>query len=123
MSRKRLFTLLNTLCSELDIKYNINNGGCCFVAAVIAEQLELCNIPYTAYEYDHPCHYVIRVSDRYINRGDFTGFKTIIDNCTSKILYDIYHWNDWNEMYSKRWNLIVKSKIKSLFNKYENSRA
>lgn len=45
MNRKKLFTKLNQLCLELDNKYNINCGGCCYVAACIAEQLESFNIP------------------------------------------------------------------------------
>ena len=46
MSRKELFKQINRLCEELNFKYNINCGGCCYVAAVLAEQLELHNIPF-----------------------------------------------------------------------------
>ena len=51
MNRKELFKQLNTLCNELDYKYWVNNGGCCYVAACLAEQLEIHNIPYTAVQY------------------------------------------------------------------------
>lgn len=67
MNKKKLFTKLNQLCLELDNKYNINCGGCCYVAACIAEQLESFNIPFEIVHYDIcGCHYAIKVSDRYI---------------------------------------------------------
>lgn len=32
--------------SRLDKKYNINEGGCCFTASIIAKQLEKRNVPF-----------------------------------------------------------------------------
>jgi hypothetical protein len=120
MNRKNLFKALNNLCEEMNCSYNINYGGCCFVAAVIAEQLELHNIPFKiAYTYD-PTHYAIKVADRYINRDDFC-FKEFYD-WSSDYLYNTYYTEDWNDYYSRRWNLIVKTRIKSVFRKYENRR-
>ena len=129
MNRKELFKQLNSLCEELNYKYNINRGGCCFVAAVIAEQLESYNIPFSVIHYDMwGCHYAIRVSDRIINRDDYKS-NEISREMTSEDyfllsdeLYDIYYSEDWNKSYSKKCNLIVKTKIKSLFKKYGNSR-
>lgn len=48
-SRKKL----NKLCKVLDRDYNINNGGCCFVALVIAKHLERLNIPYKLIVFDY----------------------------------------------------------------------
>ena len=128
MTKKELFTKINSLCREMDEEYLINDGGCCFVAAVIAENLERFNIKFRAIEYFCPCHYVIEVEDRLLNRGSFPPRNSskvdfdYLDRSSSHELYDIYYSNDWNHMYSRRWNLIVSTRIKALFNKYGNSR-
>jgi hypothetical protein len=122
MNRKKLFTKLNQLCLELDNKYNINNGGCCYVAACIAEQLESFNIPFEIVHYDIcGCHYAIKVSDRYINRSDYKK-KEIYEilDYSSEEMFDIYYHGDWNNTYERKYNSIVHRKIKKLFN--ENSR-
>lgn len=72
MNKKELFKQVNKLCCYLDNKYNINCGGCCYVAACIAEQLELKGIPFKVIHYDlYGCHFAIKVSDRYLNRCDY----------------------------------------------------
>lgn len=123
MNRKKLFTKLNQLCLELDNKYNINCGGCCYVAACIAEQLESFNIPFEIIHYDIcGCHYAIKVSDRYINRSGYRK-KEIYEilYCNSEKMFSIYYNRNWNNTYKKKYNSIVHRKIKELFN--ENSRA
>jgi hypothetical protein len=122
MNRKKLFTKLNKLCLELDNKYNINCGGCCYVAACIAEQLERFNIPFEIVHYDIcGCHYAIKVSDRYINRSDYKK-KEIYEilDYNSKEMFSIYYTENWNKTYERKYNSIVHRKIKNLFN--ENSR-
>ena len=52
MNRRQLFKQLNSLCKEMNKEFFINHGGCCYVAAVIAENLERCNIPHTIIHYD-----------------------------------------------------------------------
>ena len=71
MNRNRLFTELNKLCNEMDFKYDTCCGGCCFVTACLAENLERYNIPFKVVKIFYPCHYFIKVSDRCINRSDF----------------------------------------------------
>ena len=122
MNRKKLFTKLNQLCLELDNKYNINCGGCCYIAACIAEQLERFDIPFEIVHYDIcGCHYAIKVSDRYINRSDYKK-KEIYEilDYSSEEMFDIYYQGDWNSTYKRKYNSIVHRKIKNLFN--ENSR-
>ena len=122
MNKKRLFKQLNSLCKELQNCYNINNGGCCFVAATIAEQFEIYNIPFTVIRYDlEGLHYAIRVNDRIINRDDHFC-REIIDEfyISSEGLYTIYQNNNWNPWYNTKYNITVSSKIKSLF--YANNR-
>lgn len=124
MNRNQLFTRLNELCKQMNYSYNINSGGCCFVAACIAENLEKYKIPFKIIHYNlYSCHYAIKVSDRYLNRDNYFK-REILDifDRDSKWLYKLYYNNDWNNYYNKRWNLIVSTRIKALFYKYENSR-
>ena len=123
MTRKNLFTKLNQLCLELDQKFNINEGGCCYVAACIIEQLELKKIPYTVICYALGNHYAVRVSDRIINRSDFNCHEISYDTyISSKELFFTYYNEDWNICYNRSNNSSVKTRIKSLFKEYENRR-
>ena len=124
MSKNELFTSLNKLCNEMDINYNTGCGGCCFVTACLAENLERNNISYKVIKLSYPTHYFVQVSDRYINRCDFIIKKDLFDvkPYNSKDLYNIYYSESWNKVYNRKWNLIVSTRIKALFKKYENSR-
>lgn len=125
MTRNNLFTMLNKLCNEMDSEYKTSYGGCCFVTACLAKNLEISNIPFTIIRVTNPCHYFIKVSDRYINRCDFRidkEFMEILNFYDSKDLFNIYYNETWNDYYNRKWNLIVSTKINSLFKKYENSR-
>ena len=124
MNRKELFKNLNKLCRDLDTNYDINCGGCCFVAAVIAEQLENYNIPFKVIHYNMwHCHYAIRVNDRIINRCGYS-FKEIVfdDTMCSCELFSTYYDEEWNNTYNIDNNDSVKLEIESLFKKYENRR-
>jgi hypothetical protein len=124
MNRRELFKRLNNLCEELNYKYDINSGGCCYVAAVLAEQFELHDIPFSIVHYDLcGCHYAIKVSDRYINRGDYRKHEiTEYLEVGSKGLFKIYYGKSWNRMYRTKYNSTVRKAIIKLFKKYENSR-
>ena len=122
MNKKDLFKSLNSLCCEMSKSYNINSGGCCFVAAVIAEQLEIYNIPFYVAVMYSPTHYAIKVKDRYINRDNYKFGPKDLRYWDSQHLYNVYNGSNWNDWYSRRWNLIVKTRIRSLFLKYENNR-
>lgn len=121
MNKKELFKSLNSLCCEMNESYNINCGGCCFVAAVIAEQLEIANIPFLIAVTYHPTHYAIKVNDGYINRDDYRFYTKDLKKWNSEYLYDKYDEGDWNDYYNRKWNLIVRTRIKSIFRKYGNS--
>lgn len=117
MNRNRLFTNLNKLCLELDNRYNINCGGCCYVAACIAEQLELYNISFKIIHYDiYHCHYAIKVSDRYINR-DYHTKKEIYEilDWNSNKLFERYYNEGWNFCYKTKHNNVVRNEIQKLF--------
>jgi len=117
MNRKRLFKKLNKLCLELQDKYNINCGGCCYISACIAEQLELYNIPFELVHYDIGCcHYCIKVSDRYINRDDhFKNEIVSIYSYSSDEIYSIYYNKNWNITYDTSNNELIRKIIINLF--------
>lgn len=124
MTRNELFTSLNKLCNEMDFQYNTSCGGCCFVTACLAKNLERNNIPFSIIILHSPCHYFVKVSDRYINRCDFIikeDYKDVF-YYNSEYLFDKYYNEDWNPSYNRKWNLIVSTRIRALFRKYENSR-
>ena len=122
MNRNQLFKELNKLCEEMDCQYNTGNGGCCFVTACLAENLERNNIPFKTIIIYNPTHYFIEVSDRYINRCDFRVREKRTYHYNSSDLYQIYYSLNWNVCYNRKWNLIVSTRIRALFRKYENSR-
>lgn len=49
---KEITKSINRLCKFLNEHYNINCGGCCFLAAAIAKELDNLNIKYTLKIYD-----------------------------------------------------------------------
>lgn len=49
------FNRLNNLCSFLDISYNVNHGGCCFIAFIISKFLDSYNIKYELYIEEDNC--------------------------------------------------------------------
>lgn len=120
MTRKQLFKELNTLCTKLDDEWDINCGGCCYVAYVLAKYLEEYKIPFIVRDYDFPTHYVVEVSDRCLNRGGFDGCYISYDWTSDKLL-DIYKTSSWNKYYDVKHNSAVHLKIKAVFNKYGNS--
>ena len=48
----RLLRNLNSLCKFLDDTYDVNSGGCCFLASLIAKHLDKLNIKYNLVVYD-----------------------------------------------------------------------
>lgn len=121
---------INKVCINLDNKYNINSGGCCFVAYCIAKELEERNILYNLVVYNYydqdfniteGNHYAIKVGNYVINQDDCEDFHREY-KVDSDELYMLYYNNPWNKMYSKRWNLIVQTILHSKFRKYDNTR-
>lgn len=127
--RSNLITLLNNLCKRLDIDYDINSGGCCFTAYCIAKELENLGINYKLrvygsrkdnfYDIEYAMHhYAIIVSNRVINKGSVSKFCwKDYDVCSEEIL-EHYNFEEWNSIYSRRWNLIVQTIIHSKIRKF-----
>lgn len=79
---------INRLCGFLDEEYNVNRGGCCFIASLIAEHLDRLKIPYSlvAYDYldkdlDYIQHEVLSKAKNKSGRKSVTGRHTCNHYC------------------------------------------
>ena len=140
---------LDCLCNCLNKLYSINNGGCCYVAYLIACHLDRLKIKYDLVIYDYQkkdevcinsevqnmylpnsvtgkqtCeHYCISISGGgVVNKGDVTYLKKyVVRDITSRNLKWLYRNGYWNRMYSRSNNKCVKGMINLFFSKYEKS--
>ena len=142
-----IFDELNKLLKEFDRKYDINSGGCCFVAFCIAAQLWKRGIPYklvvlgdqslnhrelkmnirnndgyypTGSETAN--HYVIQVGEYYINLGTFNLKYYEVSKASfikPQEIYEVYRTGYWNQYYERSNNLKIYREIKKFFNRNE----
>lgn len=88
MNIHSLHESINRLCYFLDEEYNINNGGCCFVASVIAKHFDYLKIPYSLVTYadlerdiDYIQHEVSCKVRNTSQRKSVTGIHTCTHYC------------------------------------------
>lgn len=148
-NRSQLREHLNELCKFLDNVYNINYGGCCIVASLIAQHLEKLQIPYSLIINDseykdtssitnevinrkinknrdesvtgcNTCnHYFLRIEEGDINDLDEYDDCYEIKNVNYKHIRWIYRNGIWNDTYNTSNTRIVKDMINAFFKKYE----
>lgn len=114
---------LNYLASELDKRYSINSGGCCYFAYLVAKWLEAYKIKfYFIIQNDGPIrdnsgkHYCLQLlpSKMYINKlSKYSHIKTM--QLTSKQIYSYYKKSNWSEKYNADNNSIVKKGVDNIF--------
>ena len=119
MNQKELIKKINKLCDHFDDAYALNCGGCCYVAAVIAEMLEFKNIKYKVRYYDCPTHYVIEINRTPLNLGGFDGDYDYLEKWNSSDLYKEYYSGWWNNTYPTKLNGVVKMSIRNIFKCYK----
>lgn len=122
---------LNYLAFELDKKYNINSGGCCYFAYLISKWLEAYNIKfYFIIQDDGPIrgnsgkHYCLQLlpSKMYINKlSKYSHIKTM--QLTSKQIYSYYKKSNWSEKYNADNNSFVKKGVDNIFSVNDNKRS
>ena len=139
---------LSQLCSDLDRWYDINRGGCCYVAYLIAANLWNLKIKYKLVLCDRykTCkalkmrrdinslrlsnysfnHYFIEVDGFPINMGYFnkevcyqSKASYINPFCIGKIYTYFKKRDGWNEIYKPHHNPIVKDTINKFFEENE----
>lgn len=143
-----LINNLNKLFIKLDRRYDINCGGCCFVAYLVARELEVRNLHdfklrvYGIYgecceeeaRYNitnnldgAPCkshtahHYSIVYNDCWeINKSDADDIEFLdIEGLASEDIKRLYDYGDWNDVYYSNNNIFVERFIKIIFNNYD----
>ena len=141
---------LNVLCDRLDQDYNINFGGCCFVAYLIIKHFEKIGLhPTLIIESDcenidqddfldcvhtrsgncqglkdQTCyHYFIYIPEinKYINSGEiYEDYLYEFQGLSAKDVHWIYKTGDWNSDYDRKNSPMVGRKIAQVFKKYED---
>lgn len=111
-----LIKKLNYLASELDRRYSMNSGGCCYFAYLIAEWLEAYDIEYRfIIQDDGPIdgvsgkHYCLQImpSKLFINKlSKYSHIKTT--QLTSSQIFSYYRKSNWSEKYDICNNAVVK---------------
>lgn len=146
---RKLVSDLNTLCDRLDEDYNINYGGCCFVAYILMKNFESIGVhPILVVESDcdeidgdeflncvhdrvdecnglgyNTCtHYFVLIPKiGYVNAGEFSRDSlNKFRGLSSKDVQWIYKTGDWNTCYETKNNPMVGRRIKQVFRKYED---
>lgn len=137
---------LDQLMKFLSHSYDINNGGCCYIASIIAKELESLGVSYKLVIYStkssnmnlyksikdrdsksfgvgkNVCnHYAIKIDDvGVINEGGFRELTQYeVSSLNSTDIRWIYRYGRWNDTYNKIFNTVVKSFIHSTFKAYE----
>lgn len=147
INRHNLKHSLDCLCKCLDDIYDINSGGCCYIAYLIALHLDKLRIKYKLIIYDdkrldehyvneeilnrslpnsvtgkQTClHYCIFIpGGGIINKGDSSGLrKYTVKDITNKNIKWLYKNGHWNPTYNCSNNKRIKGIINLFFSKYE----
>ena len=131
---------LNDLCLQLNDTLDINSGGCCYVASVLAESLSNIHIPfkvaitkscghrplelrnYIKNKTDFYCQHIfiyLHKHKLYINDDGDANYNIKVGCIKSKDLLEYYKSVKWNRCYNTRYNRSVAKRIKQIFKKYE----
>lgn len=137
----KLVENLNELCQTLTDEYSINYGGCCYVAYEIAKHLDRFHISYELRVLnDYPislgksnreldlisgsnvcCHYYLVIhGGGSVNRGSFgSRYHTyVITGINHRNLNWIYRISNWNSVYKRKNNKLIKKIISLHFRQY-----
>lgn len=141
---------LNVLCDRLDQDYNINFGGCCFVAYLMMKHFEKIGLHPTliiesdceevdeddfldcVYTRSGSCqgiksqtcyHYFVYIPEvkEYVNSGKFYEESLYkFQGLSAKDVHWIYKTGSWNSHYDRKDSPMVGRKIAQVFKKYED---
>ena len=147
MTLDTLIVSLNTLFTALDTIYDINAGGCCYIAYIVAEELEKRNFNnfslriYNNYVLnDEDCfeniendvddfpiysytadHYVLVYDDIEINPDASSKHLEYVDlhDVDSNFILDICNKGDWNCEFNHNNLTFIRRFIKIIFDQYD----
>ena len=137
----KLVNNLNELCDDLRNEYDINCGGCCYVAYEIAKHLDRFHISYELRVLnDYPisqkelakglepisgcntcCHYYLMVhGGGSVNKGSFCSWyhDYVIAGINHRNLNRLYRTGSWNSVYKRKNNKLIKKIISLHFRQY-----
>lgn len=137
----KLVSDLNNLCNTLVKEYDINCGGCCYVAYEIAKHLDRFHISYELRVLnDYPisckelakglesisgcntcCHYYLMVhGGGSVNKGSFCSgyYDYVIARINHRNLNNLYRMSSWNSVYKRKNNKLIKKIISLYFKQY-----
>lgn len=83
---------INILCKGLDAKYNINFGGCCFVASEVAKYLDRLGLKYELRIYDNCGKDLAAINNEVRNKHMNNSDSTSVVRC-----YSCSHYFIWLE--------------------------
>lgn len=140
METKKVSTLcskLNNVCNLLDSLYNINSGGCCFVAYCLFKMLkhDFNNVDllvfsdfdledYTSFKNIHEsqAHYAIKLHDKIINASNYNQEYYCVHtyhNINTNLLLRHYNKFSWNPIYDKKNNKIVRKILNNFYDDFK----
>lgn len=121
-----IYSNLESACRYLDEVYDVDNGGCCFVAYCIARVLEKDNIPFSVIVYecfeetfeDIDCsqyHYAIKFNGEIVNKFYECGY-TEYNYVSSRMLLEHYKECNWNTQYNSDKNKYIQLVLTTTYN-------
>lgn len=137
----KLVSDLNNLCNTLVKEYDINCGGCCYVAYEIAKHLDRFHIGYELRVLnDYPinlrksnreldlisgsnacCHYYLVIyGGGSVNRGSFGSWyhTYVVTEINHRNINWLYRASSWNSVYKRKNNKLIKKIISLYFKQY-----
>lgn len=75
-------TSLDMLCSYLDQLYDINSGGCCYVAYLIAAHLDKIGINYSLAIYNDSSKNIVNITQEVVSMIKSNSYESVVGNQT-----------------------------------------
>lgn len=117
-----LLDSINAICALFKKLYYVNNGGCCYLAYIIADYLEKSQVNYSVLLYDDETYYklpteavrhvAIKVGDTILNFDNSCSYGNVSNliNIKAKDLLAYYKkCICWNSLYNDANNRFLKS--------------
>lgn len=146
--QQELTTKLSVLCRKLDDKYDVNNGGCCFLAYCIARELEKRDISFDLVLYDDElpseftlynnikehnkdriplghftvAHYTLRIGNVIINSSEWPDEYQVVKNISCSDIKYIYYHGSWNRLYNRKYNRVISRLVHKFFKDYDKEK-
>ena len=131
----RIAWRLNSVCELFETLYDVNCGGCCYLAYCLAKLLDSDNLEYQVVVVsdnceelmdcetlsDIPCsclHYGIYVGGEYINIDDSDLENDYVNhfiNVTPDEIKEHYEFGDWNDCYDIDKNDLIWETLKTFY--------